>query len=57
MKCMNRLQQYKEESFDRIILMIRNGTIKTGRYSHLVKINENKIIKGKELFKNESNDN
>lgn len=57
MKCMDRFQQYKDENFDRIMLMIRNGTIKAGKYSHLVKINENKIIKGKELFKNESDDN
>lgn len=51
MKCINRLNEYKEEDLDTIILKIRNGTIKTGKYSHLVKVNKDKILKGKEFFK------
>lgn len=54
MKCTERLDKYKEDDFDRIMLLIKNGTIKCGKYSHLVKVNENKIMKGKEFF-NESN--
>lgn len=51
MRCMNRLEQYKDTELDVIITKIRNGTIKCGKYSHLVKINKNQQIKGKELFK------
>lgn len=52
MKCIDRYETYKDYDFDRIILAIKKGTIKCGKYSHLVKINKNKIIKDKELFKN-----
>lgn len=52
MNCKERLMKYRNESFDTIMLLIRNGTIKCGRYAHLVKIDKNKIIKGKELFGN-----
>lgn len=51
MRCLERLEQYKDDDFDHIILQIRNGTIKSGRYSHLVKIDKNKEVKGKVLFK------
>ena len=50
MKCIDRYEQYKDEDLDKIILDIRKGNIKAGRYSHLVKVNKNKIIKDKELF-------
>lgn len=52
MKCTDRYEQYKDESLDKIILEIRKGNIKAGRYAHLVKVNKNKIIKDKELFTN-----
>ena len=52
MKCIDRYEQYKDEDLDRIILLIRKGEIKAGRYSHLVKVDKNKIIKDKELFNN-----
>lgn len=55
MKCTERLKKYEDTEFDVIILQIRNGTIKTGRYSHLVKVKDGKDIKGKELFKNATN--
>lgn len=57
MKCITRYEQNKDEDFDKIILSIRKGTIKAGRYSHLVKVNKNKIIKEKELFTNGKDDN
>lgn len=57
MKCVNRYLEYKDESLDQIMLKIRNGTIKCGRYSHLVKIKKNDNVKGKELFNNGSDDN
>jgi hypothetical protein len=52
MKCIDRYEEYKETQFDIIILNIRKGNIKAGRYAHLVKVNKNKIIKDKELFTN-----
>lgn len=58
MLCKERYEEYKDEYFDTIILKIRRGDIKCGRYSHLVKIDKNKEYKGKELFKNDrSKDN
>lgn len=56
MKGVNRYNEFKEEDFDAIILKIRNGIIKCGRYSHLVKVDKNPKIEGKELFKNGSKD-
>lgn len=50
MKCVNRYERFKDEDLDKIILLIRNGSIKSGKYSHLIKVNKNKIIKEKELF-------
>ena len=55
MKCVERYENYKEEDLDKIMLYIRSGDIKCGRYSHLVKIDKNKIMKGKEFFKNAAN--
>lgn len=52
MKCIDRYEQYKDEDFDKIMLDIRKGNIKSGRYSHLVKVDKKKIIKDKELFTN-----
>ena len=52
MKCIDRYEQHKEDSLDTIILNIRKGNIKAGKYSHLVKVDKNKIIKDKELFTN-----
>lgn len=56
MKCIDRYEMYKDYDFDKIILAIKKGSIKCGRYSHLVKVDKNKIIKDKELFKNNGND-
>lgn len=50
MRCIERYEQYKEDDFDNTILFIRNGRIKSGRYAHLVKIDIDKKMDGKELF-------
>lgn len=55
MKCIDRYEKYKDESLDYIILQIKTGRIKAGRYSHLVKVSK-KPIKGKELFKNDDSE-
>lgn len=54
MKCIDRLEKYKDEDLDTILLKIKNGTIKCGRYAHLIKIdkNDNKPIDRKEIFIN-----
>jgi hypothetical protein len=50
MKCISRYEKYKEDPFDRYIVLIKNGKIRSGRYSHLVKIDQNKKLEGKEFF-------
>ena len=56
MQCVTRYDKYQDENFDSIILKIRNGTIKSGKYAHLVKIDKDKVIKRKELFTKDDND-
>lgn len=57
MRCIERYEEYKDEDFDSIILLIRNGKIKSGRYAHLVKVDKSEKVDGKELFTNgEDND-
>lgn len=56
MKCIDRLLQYKDDDFDRIIMYIKKGSIKCGRYSHLVKVDKKAKIEGKELFADGKND-
>lgn len=55
MKGIDRLQEYENVEFDKIILDIRNGKIKTGKYSKLVKVDKNYKLKGKEFFNNKTN--
>lgn len=52
---MNAIERYQEITdkrlaFDEIILRIRNGQIKVGKYAGLVEISKNPKIKGKEFF-------
>jgi hypothetical protein len=56
MKCISRYDEYKEDPFDRCIILIKNGKIKSGRYSHLIKIDKDKKLEGKEFFVDENND-
>lgn len=51
MKCIDRFQKYRSDDFDKILIDIRNGNIKSGKYAHLVKIDEDKRMKEGELFK------
>lgn len=55
MQCVERYEKYKEEDLDKIIMWIKTGDIKCGRYAHLVKIDKHKEMKGKEFFKNAAN--
>lgn len=52
MLAQERYEEYNDSEFDVILMKIRNGTIKSGRYSHLVKIDKNKVYsdKHKEFF-------
>lgn len=52
MKCITRFEKYRNEDFDKILIDIRNGNIKSGKYAHLVKIDENKKLNEGHLFKN-----
>ena len=52
MRCIDRFQKYRKEDMDKILLDIRNGNIKCGKYAHLVKIDENKPLKEGRLFDN-----
>lgn len=45
-----RINEYKDVEFDKIISDIRSGKIKTGKYAHLVKVDKNYKIKGNKLF-------
>ncbi len=54
MYCKERYEQFKDEYFDTIMLRIRRGDIKCGKYAHLVKIDKKKEYNGKELFTNGS---
>lgn len=53
MDCVERYKQWIEEDLDKIILEIKTGRIKAGRYAHRVKIDKKFKIKGKELFSDE----
>jgi len=54
MKCIKRYERYKEEDFDKIILDIAKGVIKSGMYSDLVKIDKAKKLKGGTYFETNS---
>jgi hypothetical protein len=49
MKGCVRLDKYEGRNFDEIMLLIKQGIIKCGKYSHLVKVDKN-VKLGKELF-------
>ena len=55
MQCVERYDAYKDADFDTILLKIKNGSIKSGRYAHLVKMDKNFKLKGKEFFKDGNN--
>ena len=51
MQCVERYEKHQDDDFDAILLKIKNGTIKSGRYANMVKINKDWKLKGKEFFK------
>lgn len=57
MECRTRYDEYKDEYFDTVLLKIKRGDIKCGKYAHRVKISNKKDYDGKELFKNGKSDN
>ena len=54
---LERLRKFGDDNIDRVLLQISRGSVKCGKYAHLVKINKGKIIKGKEFFTNGESDN
>lgn len=46
----DRLNEYEKTDFDALILFIKSGTIKAGRFAHLVKVDPKKKMKGKVFF-------
>lgn len=57
MKSTERYQENKDDDFDMIIMKIKHGEIKCGRYSHRIKVKNKNInpIDEKELFKHAKN--
>ena len=53
MNIRDRLTEYSNDDFDRMILHIKNGRLRAGKYSHLVKVDENKKLKGTKFFERE----
>jgi len=54
MKCINRYEKYRDDDFDKILLLIKKGDIRCGKYSTLVKVDKDKkILNRKEFFGNE----
>lgn len=49
-KCVERFNKYRRISLDSVLMDIKHGIIKSGKYSHLVKIDGNKNMKGKVFF-------
>lgn len=50
-----RLKKYEECTFDEVIMKIKHGVIKSGKYSHLIKIDKDaKLPKKGVLFKDGS---
>lgn len=50
MECMERFKKYEDEDLDTIMILIKNGTIKSGRYAGRIKLDKDFKTKGKELF-------
>lgn len=50
MLCADRYEERKNSDLDEIIILIRKGDIKCGKYAHLVKVDKDKQMKGKEFF-------
>ena len=52
MLCDERYHEFKDDTLDTILLHIKKGSIKCGRYAHLVKIDKSEKMNGKEFFTN-----
>lgn len=51
-----RLKTYRESNFDEVILKIKYGVIKAGRFSHLVKVDKNIKVPRKGVLFDERSD-
>lgn len=53
MKGIDRVERYRDESFDTVIMKIKSGEIRTGKYSNMVKIRKGykTNVNNGELFK------
>lgn len=56
MNGVKRFEKFRDNDFDHVMLLIKNGTIKCGRYAHRVKVDEKKKIP-KEVFSNGRTEN
>ena len=56
MRCIKRYERYSREDFDKIILDIKKGIIKSGEYADLVKVNKNQKLKGCVFFETDSSE-
>jgi hypothetical protein len=52
MKALSRFEEYRDTELDVIILKIRNGTIKSGKFINIIKVDKNPKV-WKELVINE----
>lgn len=43
-------KKYQDREFDKVLLAIKRGRIKTGKYSGMVKVSEHAKINRKEMF-------
>ena len=55
MNVKERYEKYNDEDFDTLMLKIRRGDIKCGKYANRIKIDKNAKI-GKELFKDDGSE-
>ena len=47
MYCIERYEEHKKDFIDQLLMDIRYGKIKAGRYAHLVKIDKHAVAKKK----------
>ncbi len=54
MKCISRFKKYRDSEFDKVLMHIRDGTIKAGTYAHLVKVDKSSKLKGGVYFEDDT---
>jgi hypothetical protein len=56
MRCVNRFKEFRDTDLDTVLIKIRNGSIKSGKYANMIKVDGNAKIKDGYLFKDVKND-